>query len=208
MKVFLLRCLSVTIILFVLSCERPAADVRPGLAKTLAQTALTSDQFKNLELDVSRFSLSDAQFTTRDQKSIYIPTIGLDNQSGLAAIFNDDQSLKKIMFFDVDTNSEGENIEADLKKGKFDGTFLFQFEEGSVHFDVEKSQILHKKIRKTKFAEKCAYWASEGPGGAFDCAGRRLTEMDLLQKLDCYWSFWPCMALNVLSCAWDGCPKE
>lgn len=207
MRPFVSRCLSLAIISIWLSCETPTPDVLPNRIQGLAQTVLSSEQFKNLNLDAATFNLSDARFVTSDQKSISIPVYQRDDRSGLVAIFNDDQSLKKVMFFDVTVQSQTTDIYSDLKGGKFDGTFFFKFEEGAIALNVENSIVLQTKISTTKMAEKCAYWASEGPGGAFDCAGSRLVDMNWYEKALCYQSFVICMANNVISCAIDGCTK-
>jgi len=207
MKSLFLRCLVVAIFLIEFSCEKPSPNVELDLIHSLAQAAVSSEQFKNLDLDLANFNLSDAHFVTSDQNSIGIPANNSAGRSGLVAIFNDDQSLKKIMFFDVKVYSQTTDIHSDLKSGKFDGTFLFKFEEGAVNLEVEKSLVIQTKIDKTRFAEKCAYWASEGGGGAFDCAGGRISNLNWWDKALCYAGFMECLAQNVISCAIDGCTQ-
>jgi hypothetical protein len=195
----------VILVLFAVSCDNQnAVTPQTNNPIQLAQTVLGSTQFKNLGLAASNFSLVDSHYSDKDNNFLSIPLKGTANQSGLMILLNSDRSIKRILYFEINTNQAGD-LYSNLKTGVFNGSFLFKFEEGVVQLEVKNSAVSQTKIKRTYLAARCAYWASEGGGGAFDCAGKRIQNMNWLDKTICYTTFAECLAQTVISCAIDGC---
>lgn len=78
-----------------------------------------------------------------------------------------------------------------------------------MQLNMEKSKIISSRVAKTSASGRAlACNGLSEPGGALDCAGARLENMNWFDAAICYATFVPCMAQLVVSCAIDGCAVQ
>lgn len=192
-----------------ISCEQQN-DIKPvNQILDLANQVTSSSKFQNLNIPLKSISLENSQFISPEKKSLFIPFKGSDVRKGVIAIFSSENKLIAVAFYEAVTSVSADLIYSELKNESFLGDFIFQTEDGTLKVSMEKSKIISSKVAKSDIAGRISECNGiTQQGGALDCAGARLQDMNWFDKSICYIGFMPCMAQLVISCAIDGCAVE
>jgi hypothetical protein len=194
-------------VIVVFSCEQNSELSRVDDPRRLADVTVASSKFKNLDVSVSNLNTSASKFINDERRSILIPFRGIDDRKGVIALFSDQYTLIEVAMYEVKTSIPSEMVFDALKNETFDGTFIFLDENARIEIAMERSKIISSKGSKYFISGRgLSCNGMTEPGGALDCAGNRLVNMNWFDAAICYASFVPCMAQLVVSCMIDGCP--
>lgn len=189
-----------------ISCEQQNDIKSANQIQDLTSQVTSSSKFQNLNISLNSISLENSQFITAEKKSLFIPFIGFDDRKGVIAIFSNENKLLAVAFYEMVTNVPADLIYSELKNGSFLGDYVLRTEDGTVEIKMAKSKIIATQVAKSSRSGRTS--ACNGitqPGGAADCAGARLINMNWYDQAWCYSTFMVCMTHLTISCAIDGC---
>jgi hypothetical protein len=187
------------------SCDQESGISSIDRLPSLTKETLSSSQFLNLNVPLSQLNVKASQYVNTEENSIFIPFNGHDDRKGVIAIFNKMSIPIAVSEYEVITSISADQVFSQLKKGNFNGTFVVRLETGEMQLKMENSKIISKNVRTAAGGRMLVCNGFTQPGGALDCAGQRLENMNWLEQARCFSTFIPCMVELVLSCMIDKC---
>lgn len=206
MKPLQRQVISLVLILSVLfSCEEQPRLAAVDRLQQLTKQSLMSEDFKSLNVSLSGLNYEASAFINANENSIFIPFYGSDNRRGIIALFNDANVLRSMVEYEVITDVAVEDIYSSLISKTFAGRFHFRTPEGEIELMTERSRVVSSVVRRVSSGRvsDCNYITESG--GALDCAGSRIENMNWFKKTLCYIDFLPCLIEESISCWIDGC---
>lgn len=189
----------------IFSCDQENEISSTNRLSVLTKQTLSSSKFLNLDIPLTKLNANASQYVNNEEKSIFIPFNGLDDRNGIIAIFNKANMLLEVAEYQAITIVSADQVYSELRNGNFKGTFVFRLESGEIRLNMEKSKIISKVEKTVTSGRTSACNGFTQPGGALDCAGQRLENMNWVDATICYASFVPCMAQLIISCMVDKC---
>jgi hypothetical protein len=191
-----------------LSCEHESVNTRPNQISKLATKITSSSGFRNMNISLSDLNVGNAHFINKEENSVVIPYLGMDGKRGILALFDKDFEVRTVIYFEVMSSLDPNQVQSKMESGEFNGSFIIGNEYGRLQLNLERSKLVSRSTirnedaRTSKVAE-CNDITQ--PGGAYDCAGARIQNLNWVDKIACYAFFVECFALNVASCIVDDC---
>jgi hypothetical protein len=188
----------------VISCDTmPEPEVNS--IDVLTSNVLKSSSFKALGVAPNDLNIQSSQFTTSEKEAIYIPYAGESLGKGIVALFDKNSyKIQTVVQFEIKMDGDLNKFKESMENGTFNGEMTFINSNYNVQFELKNSKMLKKSISKQSRASACGPMSQ--PGGALDCAGARLEQMNWLDSAAVYLSgFMPWLVQEVASCLLDGC---
>ncbi len=193
----------ILVTLIISACEQDPALGPVSKIERLTAIIKTSPEFQNLNIPAS--SLSEPFFISRDEKSIgmYLNS-GLKKKS-VIALFNDNEELRDVAYFEVVTQLSAEQMQHQFKNKSFGGRLIFETQGRKFEFDIKNSRVINSQVLRTFGNAKIDCKGMTEQGGPLWCAGSRLENMNWFDTTICYLDIVLCMAQLVVSCIVDDC---
>lgn len=188
----------------VISCDTmPEPEINS--IDVLTSKVLESSNFDALGISPNELNIQASQFTTSEKEAIYIPYAGESLGKGIVALFDKaSYKIRTVAQFEIKMEGDLNNFQESMGNGTFNGEMTFINSSYNLHFELRNSKILKKSVTKQARALACGPMSQ--PGGALDCAGARLEQMNYWDKAFVYLSgFMPWLAQETISCMIDGC---
>lgn len=188
---------------FGISCEN--TETTPVNSKeALTSKILASEKFESLNISLGKLDIENSVFTTSKKDAVVIPSKINGETSGVIALFDKNYTIRTVMYFNVATTIESGAINSAFIDGTFNGEMEFRNEYVTTKFTMINSKVINKKAHLSALvAPSCSSFSL--PGGALDCAGARIANMNFVDATFCYATFIYCLAQEVASCYADGC---
>lgn len=187
------------------SCENES-KAPVTLLSLMINQVIASNRLQTLDIGTHSLSPENSKFINSERNSVWIPFNDNDSRRGIIAFFSKTNELTGVSYYETISNTPTDLVYSELKSGSFVGSFIFRTEIGTLQVDIDRFKIISKVTQRS--ANRTSLVGCQGlsePGGALDCAGARLTNMNWFDSAICYAAFIPCMAQMVFSCILDKC---
>jgi hypothetical protein len=198
----LIKLFVLPLLIGLMSCEQKN-EIKLDRLTELTNRVTSSTQFTSLKIKLTDLNLEGSNYVNASKNSISIPFAGLDDRKGVLAVFGPNDALAGVLEFEVLTTVAPDQIDSELRNGRFNGTLVLRVGVSEFSFQLENSKV--KSSSLARMDNSALAFVCRLPDELLACIVNSINNMDWFERTYCYTSYLTCMANLAIMCMSDGC---